>query len=87
MAVLLRYTLRLLTLDQLLRASRLVCALELLRRSRQDLGTVESAIATVFGPNIDYAAWLDEVASGADDSDDDIARLRLVCLHVAGVSP
>jgi hypothetical protein len=54
---------------------------------RQDIDTVESAIATVFGSNIDYAAWLDEVASGADDSDDDIARLRLVCLHVAGLAP
>jgi hypothetical protein len=53
---------------------------------RQDINAVELAIATVLGPNTDYAGWLDEVSSGADDSDDDIAALRLVCLHVAGVS-
>jgi hypothetical protein len=54
---------------------------------RQDINAVELAIATVLGPNTYYAGWLDEVSSGADDSDDDIAALRLVCLHVAGVSP
>jgi hypothetical protein len=36
--VLLRYTLRLLTLDQLERAATLTCALEVLRREREDLG-------------------------------------------------
>lgn len=36
--VLMRYTLRLLTRDQFIRASRLICALELLRRTRKDLG-------------------------------------------------
>lgn len=38
--VLMRYTLRLLTRDQFLRASRLICALERVRRKRTDLGKV-----------------------------------------------
>jgi hypothetical protein len=37
-AVLMRYTLRLLTRDQFLRATRLICALELICRERDDLG-------------------------------------------------
>jgi hypothetical protein len=37
-AVLMRYTLRLLTRDQFLRATRLICALEQIRRARDDLG-------------------------------------------------
>lgn len=36
--VLMRYTLRLLTRDQFIRATRLICALELIRRERDDLG-------------------------------------------------
>jgi len=49
-AVLLRYTLRLLTLDQLARAARLVCALELLRREHpQRLGDVRFAIGLWVG--------------------------------------
>jgi ATP-dependent helicase YprA (DUF1998 family) len=36
--VLMRYTLRLLARDQFIRASRLICALELIRRERRDLG-------------------------------------------------
>lgn len=36
--VLMRYTLRLLTRDQFLRATRLICALELIRKERGDLG-------------------------------------------------
>ena len=36
--VLMRYTLRLLTRDQFIRATRLICALELIRRERNDLG-------------------------------------------------
>ena len=38
-AVLMRYTLRLLTRDQFVRATRLICALELIRRERNDLGS------------------------------------------------
>lgn len=37
-AILMRYTLRLLTRDQFIRATRLICALELIRRERDDLG-------------------------------------------------
>lgn len=49
-AVILRYTLRLLTLDQLARASTLICALELLRRRRpQDLGETRFAIGLWVG--------------------------------------
>lgn len=36
--VLMRYTLRLLTRDQFIRATRLICALELIRRERKDIG-------------------------------------------------
>jgi hypothetical protein len=49
-AVMLRYTLRLLTLDQLSRAATLVCALEVLRRERRDrLGEVRSAVGLWVG--------------------------------------
>ena len=37
-AILMRYTLRLLTRDQFIRATRLICALERIRRKRNDLG-------------------------------------------------
>jgi hypothetical protein len=49
-AVLLRYTLRLLTLDQLARAARLVCAVELIRRDDpKNLGEVRFAIGLWVG--------------------------------------
>lgn len=49
-AVILRYTLRLLTLDQLGRAATLVCALERLRGERpKDLGTVRFAVGLWVG--------------------------------------
>jgi hypothetical protein len=49
-AVLLRYTLRLLTLDQLARAATLVCALETLRRNDPDrLGRVRFAVGLWVG--------------------------------------
>ncbi len=49
-AVLLRYTLRLLTLDQLARATTLICALEVLRRERPELlGTTRFSIGLWVG--------------------------------------
>ncbi len=51
--VLMRYTLRLLTRDQFVRAARLICALELIRRERRDLGE---------GP-ITIGLWVGEATS------------------------
>ena len=48
-AVLLRYTLRLLTLDQLGRAATLICALELLRGEHDDLGDVRFSLGLWVG--------------------------------------
>jgi hypothetical protein len=48
-AVLMRYTLRLLTRDQFIRATRLICALELIRRERADLGSVPVTIGMWVG--------------------------------------
>ncbi len=48
-AVLMRYTLRLLTRDQFVRATRLICALELIRRERADLGSVPVTIGMWVG--------------------------------------
>ncbi|MDY0073905.1 MAG: helicase-related protein [Thauera sp.] len=70
-AVLMRYTLRLLTRDQFIRATRLICALELLRRQQPDeLGTEEISIGMWVGedssPNrFDKAA--EQVANAAAD--------------------
>lgn len=48
-AVLMRYTLRLLTRDQFMRATRLICALELIRRQRTDLGPAPITIGLWVG--------------------------------------
>ena len=48
-AVLMRYTLRLLTRDQFIRATRLICALELIRRDRADLGSAPITIGMWVG--------------------------------------
>lgn len=48
-AVLMRYTLRLLARDQFIRATRLICALELIRRSRNDLGAEPISIGMWVG--------------------------------------
>ncbi|MDR2788592.1 MAG: helicase [Candidatus Accumulibacter sp.] len=59
-AVLMRYTLRLLTRDQFLRATRLICALERIRRERDDLGDEPISIGMWVGnassPNTFQAA-------------------------------
>ena len=61
-AVLLRYTLRLLTLDQLARAATLICALELLRRDKPELlGKTRFAIGLWVGKSA-TANTLKEVA-------------------------
>lgn len=52
-AILMRYTLRLLTRDQFIRATRLICALELMRRERDDLGSAPITIGM----------WVGEAAS------------------------
>lgn len=47
--ILMRYTLRLLTRDQFIRATRLICALELIRRERNDLGSAPITIGMWVG--------------------------------------
>lgn len=48
-AILMRYTLRLLARDQFIRATRLICALELIRRKRDDLGSASITIGMWVG--------------------------------------
>lgn len=48
-AILMRYTLRLLTRDQFIRATRLICALELVRRERDNLGSAPITIGMWVG--------------------------------------
>lgn len=59
-AILMRYTLRLLTKDQFRRAARLICALELLRRTLPDLGqepvTLGLWVGAASSPNTFQAA-------------------------------
>lgn len=60
-AVVLRYTLRLLTLDQLGRAATLICALEVLRTSQPELGEVRFSLGLWVGKSA-TANKLSEVA-------------------------
>jgi len=48
-AILMRYTLRLLTRDQFIRATRLICALELIRRESDNLGSAPITIGMWVG--------------------------------------
>jgi len=71
-AVLMRYTLRLLTRDQFMRATRLICALELIRRERDDLGskpiTIGMWVGEATSPNtFQKAAELVKKAIGASE--------------------
>jgi hypothetical protein len=69
-AVLMRYTLRLLTRDQFVRATRLICAMELLRRGRNDLGEEPISIGMWVGdatsPNT-FAKAMECVAAARDN--------------------
>lgn len=60
-AVILRYTLRLLTLDQLGRAATLICALEILRKTQPELGDVRFSLGLWVGKSA-TANTLTEVA-------------------------
>lgn len=80
--VLMRYTLRLLTTQQFVRAARMIFAMELIRRSRQDLGddpiTVGLWAGAALSPNSfeDAASKVAKLIAGDDD-----ARLSLVLTH------
>jgi hypothetical protein len=65
-AVILRYTLRLLTLDQLGRAATLICALEMLRRNQPELGEVRFSLGLWVGKSA-TANRLTEVAGQITD--------------------
>jgi hypothetical protein len=65
-AVILRYTLRLLTLDQLGRAATLICALEMLRKQQPELGEVRFSLGLWVGKSA-TANRLSEVARQITD--------------------
>ncbi len=73
LAVLMRYTLRLLTLDQLQRAAALVCALELMRSEETDLGSWPFEIGLWVGK----AATPNKMGRKGDN-DKDSARARVI---------
>lgn len=65
-AVLLRYTLRLLTLDQLSRAATLICALEMLRKQEPRLGKVRFSVGLWVGKSA-TSNTLDDVRRRIND--------------------
>jgi hypothetical protein len=73
-AVILRYTLRLLTLDQLGRAATLICALEVLRAEHADLGDVRFSIGLWVGKSA-TANRLSEVARQVSDYKNGVTNL------------
>jgi Helicase conserved C-terminal domain len=77
-SVLMRYTLRLLTLDQLERASRLICALELERQQNPKLGSWPFEIGLWVG----QSATPNKMGKKGDkDKDDNSARARTLAFQ------
>lgn len=66
--VLMRYTLRLLTAQQFLRASALICALEVLREAEPDLGTIPFSIGIWVGG--------ETTPNSRDDARDRLSKLH-----------
>jgi hypothetical protein len=82
MTVIMRYTLRLLTLQQYQRAAALICACEAIRRTRDDLGTEEISICLWVGKAStpltlkDAQTALDKLRSGATLQENNPVQLR-----------
>jgi hypothetical protein len=76
-SVLMRYTLRLLTLDQLERASRLICALELERQQDKRLGTWPFEIGLWVG----QSATPNRMGKKGDKNDEYSARARTLAFQ------
>lgn len=79
-SVLMRYTLRLLTLDQLGRAATLICAMELIRQTDRDLGSPDSNLGDWL---FEIGLWVGKLATPnrmgstrQGDNDEDTARRR-----------
>jgi hypothetical protein len=76
-SVLMRYTLRLLTLDQLERAARLICALELERSQHPDLGAWPFEIGLWVG----QSATPNRMGAKGDKNDTQSARARTLAFQ------